>query len=210
MKVNLVWATPDIEEKVAYCARVSNPENQNNSATAGKLLNYLVKNKHWSPFEMANVCMEIECTRDIARQILRHRSFSFQEFSQRYAKATVFDTRECRLQDDKNRQNSLNTEDQYLKHWWASAQNRVMDEAEIMYEAALKKGIAKEQARALLPEGLTMSRLYMNGTLRSWLHYIEIRTDKATQKEHRDVAEACKSVLSEVCPNIVQGVMNND
>jgi thymidylate synthase (FAD) len=152
--------------------------------------------------------MEIECTRDIARQILRHRSFSFQEFSQRYAKATVFDIRECRMQDDKNRQNSLETEDQYLKHWWASAQNRVMDEAEIMYEAALKKGIAKEQARALLPEGLTMSSLYMNGTLRSWLHYIEIRTDKATQKEHRDVAEACKAVLSDICPNIVQGVMN--
>lgn len=210
MKVNLVWATPDIEEKVAYCARVSNPENQHNHETAGKLLKYLVKNKHWSPFEMANVCMEIECTRDIARQILRHRSFSFQEFSQRYAKATVFDTRECRMQDDKNRQNSLDTEDQYLKNWWASAQNRVLDEAELMYNAAISKGIAKEQARALLPEGLTMSRLYMNGTLRSWLHYIEIRTDKATQKEHRDVAEACKAILSDVCPNIVQGVMNNE
>jgi thymidylate synthase (FAD) len=210
MKVNLVWATPDIEEKVAYCARVSNPENQYNNETAGKLLKYLVKNKHWSPFEMANVCMEIKCTRDIARQILRHRSFSFQEFSQRYAKATVFDIRECRMQDDKNRQNSLDTEDQYLKNWWASAQNRVMDEAELMYNAALSKGIAKEQARALLPEGLTMSRLYMNGTLRSWLHYIEIRTDKATQKEHRDVAEACKTVLSVLCPNIVQGVLNND
>jgi thymidylate synthase (FAD) len=210
MKVNLVWATPDIEEKVAYCARVSNPENQHNNETAGKLLKYLVKNKHWSPFEMANVCMEIECTRDIARQILRHRSFSFQEFSQRYAKATVFDSRECRMQDDKNRQNSLDTEDKYLKNWWASAQNRVLDEAELMYNAALSKGIAKEQARALLPEGLTMSRLYMNGTLRSWLHYIEIRTDKATQKEHRDVAEACKTVLSVLCPNIVQGVLNND
>jgi thymidylate synthase (FAD) len=210
MKVNLVWATPDIEEKVAYCARVSNPENQYNNETSGKLLKYLVKNKHWSPFEMANVCMEIECTRDIARQILRHRSFSFQEFSQRYAKATVFDSRECRMQDDKNRQNSLDTEDKYLKNWWASAQNRVLDEAELMYNAALSKGIAKEQARALLPEGLTMSRLYMNGTLRSWLHYIEIRTDKATQKEHRDVAEACKTVLSVLCPNIVQGVLNND
>jgi thymidylate synthase (FAD) len=210
MKVNLVWATPDIEEKVAYCARVSNPENQHNNETAGKLLKYLVKNKHWSPMEMANVCMEIECTRDIARQILRHRSFSFQEFSQRYAKATVFDSRECRMQDDKNRQNSLDTEDKYLKNWWASAQNRVLDEAELMYNAALSKGIAKEQARALLPEGLTMSRLYMNGTLRSWLHYIEIRTDKATQKEHRDVAEACKTVLSVLCPNIVQGVLNNE
>jgi thymidylate synthase (FAD) len=210
MKVNLVWATPDIEEKVAYCARVSNPENQYNNETAGKLLKYLVKNKHWSPMEMANVCMEIECTRDIARQILRHRSFSFQEFSQRYAKATVFESRECRMQDDKNRQNSLDTEDKYLKNWWASAQNRVLDEAELMYNAALSKGIAKEQARALLPEGLTMSRLYMNGTLRSWLHYIEIRTDKATQKEHRDVAEACKTVLSVLCPNIVQGVLNNE
>lgn len=201
-KVSLVWATPDIENTVAYCARVSNPSNQTNTETAPKLLKYLMKNKHWSPFEMANVCMEIETTRDIARQILRHRSFSFQEFSQRYAEATEFDIRECRMQDTKNRQNSLVTEDQYLKHWWNAAQLRVQDEAELMYKQALSKGIAKEQARALLPEGLTMSRMYMNGTLRSWLHYVEIRCDEATQKEHREVADQCKNILMELCPSL--------
>ena len=148
MKVNLVWATPDIEEKVAYCARVSNPENQHNHDTAPKLLKYLMKHKHWSPFEMANVCMEIETTRDIARQILRHRSFSFQEFSQRYAVVNDFSIRECRTQDEKNRQNSLTTEDQELQNWWNSAQLRVQQEAEFMYRAALNRGVAKEQARA--------------------------------------------------------------
>jgi len=203
VKVNLVWATPDLEDKVAYCARVSNPDNQRNYETAPKLLKYLMKHKHWSPFEMANVCMEIETTRDIARQILRHRSFSFQEFSQRYAVAQEFSTRECRMQDTKNRQNSLVTDDPGLKDWWQAAQNRVKSEAEFMYQAALNRGIAKEQARALLPEGITMSRMYMNGTLRSWLHYIEVRTDPSTQKEHREVAEACKSILSIVCPNIM-------
>ena len=206
LKVNLVWATPDLEEKVAYCARVSNPENQQNYATSGKLLKYLMKHKHWSPFEMANVCMEIETTRDIARQILRHRSFSFQEFSQRYAVVSRFDTRDCRLQDDKNRQNSLITDDIELKDWWHMAQWRVQTEAEFMYKAALERGIAKEQARALLPEGLAVSRMYMNGTLRSWLHYIEVRTDPSTQKEHRDVAEACKNVLSELCPSIMEAM----
>lgn len=208
-KVNLVWATPDIEEKVAYCARVSNPSNQHNNETAGKLLKYLVKHKHFSPFEMVNVCMEIETTRDIARQILRHRSFSFQEFSQRYAVVNDFSIRECRMQDDKNRQNSLTTDDQELQNWWNSAQLRVQTEAEFMYQAALNRGIAKEQARALLPEGMAMSRMYMNGTLRSWMHYIEVRTDPSTQKEHRDVAEACKTVLSVLCPDIINGVMNN-
>lgn len=207
-KVNLVWATPDIEQYVAYCARVSNPANQENYDTAPKLLKYLVKHKHWSPFEMANVCIEIECTRDIARQILRHRSFSFQEFSQRYAEAFDWKMSEVRMQDDKNRQNSLETDDLYLNNWWNSAQVRVQTEAELMYRAALAKGIAKEQARKLLPEGLTMSRLYMNGTLRSWLHYIDIRTDAATQKEHREVAEKCKSILKDICPNIV-GVLDN-
>lgn len=201
-KVSLVWATPDIENAVAYCARVSNPSNQANNETAPKLLKYLMKNKHWSPFEMANVCMEIETTRDIARQILRHRSFSFQEFSQRYAEATEFDIRECRMQDTKNRQNSLVTEDQYLKHWWNAAQLRVQDEAELVYKQALSKGIAKEQARALLPEGLTMSKMYMNGTLRSWLHYVEIRCDEATQKEHREVANQCKDIIMGLCPSI--------
>ena len=203
MKVNLVWATPDIEEKVAYCARVSNPENQMNKETAPKLLKYLMKHKHWSPFEMANVCMEIETTRDIARQILRHRSFSFQEFSQRYAIVNDFDMREARLQDDKNRQNSLNTDDVELQHWWQSTQLRVQTEAQFMYQAALNRGIAKEQARALLPEGMAKSRMYMNGTLRSWLHFIEVRTDPSTQKEHRDVAEACKTVLATLCPSIL-------
>ena len=204
MKVELVWATPDLEEKVAYCARVSNPDNQRNHETAPKLLKYLMKHKHWSPFEMANVCMEIETTRDIARQILRHRSFSFQEFSQRYAEVSEFETRECRLQDNKNRQNSLVTDDLDTQEWWRAAQNRVKAEAEFMYQAALNRGIAKEQARALLPEGMAVSRMYMNGTLRSWLHYIEVRTDPSTQKEHRDVAEACKSVIATLCPSIME------
>ena len=204
MKVELVWATPDLEEKVAYCARVSNPNNQRNHETAPKLLKYLMKHKHWSPFEMANVCMEIETTRDIARQILRHRSFSFQEFSQRYAEVSEFETRECRLQDNKNRQNSLITDDLDTQEWWWTAQNRVKAEAEFMYQAALNRGIAKEQARALLPEGMAVSRMYMNGTLRSWLHYIEVRTDPSTQKEHRDVAEACKTVLATLCPSIME------
>jgi len=209
LKVNLVWATPDIEEKVAFCARVSNPENQHNHETAPKLLKYLMKHKHWSPFEMANVCMEIETTRDIARQILRHRSFSFQEFSQRYAVVNDFDLRECRLQDTKNRQNSLQVNDAEMQNWWNAAQLRVQQEAEFMYQAALNRGVAKEQARALLPEGMAVSRMYMNGTLRSWLHYIEVRTDPSTQKEHRDVAEACKTVLSVLCPSIMEA-MNAD
>lgn len=204
MKVNLVWATPDIEEKVAFCARVSNPENQHNHETAPKLLKYLMKHKHWSPFEMANVCMEIETTRDIARQILRHRSFSFQEFSQRYAVVNDFDLRECRLQDTKNRQNSLQVDDAEMQNWWNATQLRVQQEAEFMYQAALNRGVAKEQARALLPEGMAVSRMYMNGTLRSWLHYIEVRTDPSTQKEHRDVAEACKTVLSVLCPSLME------
>ena len=204
MKVNLVWATPDIEEKVAYCARVSNPENQHNRETAPKLLKYLMKHKHFSPFEMANVCMEIETTRDIARQILRHRSFSFQEFSQRYAVVNDFSFRDCRVQDEKNRQNSFVSVDPELNSWWRATQLRVQQEAEFMYQAALNRGVAKEQARALLPEGMAMSRMYMNGTLRSWLHYIEVRTDPSTQKEHREVAEACKTVIGLVCPSIME------
>lgn len=189
-------------------ARVSNPANQNNPQTAPKLLKYLVKNKHWSPFEMVNVCMEIETTRDIARQILRHRSFSFQEFSQRYAVAEAFEKRECRKQDIVNRQNSLavdiygNDGDRYLATWWDEVQQRLTKEAEFLYEAAINKGIAKEVARALLPEGLTGSKLYMNGTLRSWIHYIDIRCDKATQKEHRDVAEQCRDIIFEHFPSL--------
>ena len=184
-------------------ARVSNPANQECVATAPRLLKYLIKNKHWSPFEMVNVCMEIETTRDIARQILRHRSFSFQEFSQRYAVSEGFiQNSQARLQDEKNRQNSLYTDDLSLQYWWEGAQRRLVDEAKFMYSSALSKGIAKEVARKLLPEGLTMSRMYMNGTLRSWLHYIEIRCDSATQKEHRDVAEQCRDIIFAEFPTI--------
>ncbi len=202
--VKVVWATPNAEEAVAYCARVSNPENQNAQETAPRLLKYLIKHKHWSPFEMANVCMEIETTRDIARQILRHRSFSFQEFSQRYAAVQGFELSEVRLQDIKNRQNSIEVGDSELHSWWFNAQKRVRDEAEFVYNAALAKGVAKEQARKLLPEGLTMSKMYMNGTLRSWLHYVDIRCDMATQKEHREVAEKCRDELTKLFPNVME------
>lgn len=203
-KVKLIWATPDAETLIAYMARVSNPSNQDNQQTASKLLKYLVDNKHWSPFEMVNVCMEIETPRDIARQILRHRSFSFQEFSQRYAVATEFDVRECRMQDNKNRQNSLPTQDRELVNLWEKAQQDLIQHALKVYNWSLQQGIAREVARAVLPEGNTMSRMYMNGTLRSWLHYVDIRCDKATQKEHREVAEKCKTVLKELCPSLFE------
>ena len=202
-KVRTVWATPEGEDLIAYMARVSAPANQDNKETAPKLIKYLIKHKHWSPLEMVNICMEIETTRDIARQILRHRSFSFQEFSQRYAEVDTFQISQARLQDEKNRQNSLETEDLGLMYWWEGAQNRVLADAKFMYESALKKGIAKEVARKLLPEGLTMSRMYMNGTLRSWLHYIDIRCDAATQKEHREVAELCKVEIIKHFPNVI-------
>jgi len=205
--VNVVWSTPEGEDLIAYMARVSAPENQGNKETGPKLVKYLIKHKHWSPLEMVNVCMEIETTRDIARQILRHRSFSFQEFSQRYAVATDFELSEARLQDNKNRQNSLVTDNAEIQNWWNAAQLRVQSEAELMYRAALEKGIAKEQARKLLPEGLTMSRMYMNGTLRSWLHYVDIRCDEATQKEHREVAMKCREELAKLFPNVME-VMN--
>lgn len=201
-KVKLIWATPDAENLVAYMARVSNPANQDNPETAPKLLKYLVANKHWSPFEMVNVCVEIETTRDIARQILRHRSFSFQEFSQRYAVASMFDHRETRLQDVKNRQSSLLNEDRELDDMWQRAQSDLIDHATRVYQWALQSGIAKEVARSVLPEGNTTSRMYMNGTLRSWLHYIAIRTDSATQKEHREIAEACKTIIEQQFPSI--------
>ena len=201
-KVSLVWVTPDAERLIAYMARVSNPPNQTNEATAPKLLRYLQKHKHWSPFEMVNVCMEIEVTRDIARQILRHRSFSFQEFSQRYAVADGYEISEVRLQDEKNRQNSIEVEDRELQNYWEGMQKRVLDEAKYCYEAALNSGIAKEVARKLLPEGLTTSRMYMNGTLRSWMHYVDIRCDVATQKEHREVADQCKAILTEHFPSL--------
>lgn len=203
-KVKVIWATPEGEDLIAYMARVSAPENQGNKETAPKLVKYLIKHKHWSPLEMVNVCMEIETTRDIARQILRHRSFSFQEFSQRYAVATDFELSEARLQDNKNRQNSLVTDDTEIQNWWNAAQLRVQSDAELMYQSALKMGIAKEQARKLLPEGLTMSKMYMQGTLRSWIHYIDIRTDVATQKEHREVAEKCAKILEELFPNVME------
>lgn len=201
-KVNLVWVTPHAEEKIAYMARVSNPANQDNPDTAPKLLKYLINNNHWSPFEMVNVCMEIETTRDIARQILRHRSFSFQEFSQRYAISEDFEYSEARLQDEKNRQNSIPVQDRELQAFWEEEQRMALTAAQRAYARALNAGIAKEQARKVLPEGLTMSRMYMNGTLRSWIHYCNIRCDKATQKEHREVADKCKKIISDLFPSL--------
>lgn len=198
----------DVQELIAYCARVSNPSNQLNTETSEKLINYLVKHAHWSPLEMVSACMEIETTRDIARQILRHRSFSFQEFSQRYADPTQdldFELREARLQDETNRQNSveLDWEDKAndgLRIEWIRRQKAVINTARDTYKWAIENGIAKEQARAVLPEGLTMSRMYMNGTLRSWIHYIELRSANGTQKEHMEIAKACAHVISEVFP----------
>lgn len=208
-KVKVVWATPEGEDLIAYMARVSAPENQDNKETGPKLVKYLIKHKHWSPLEMVNVCLEIQTTRDIARQILRHRSFSFQEFSQRYAVAQDFELSEARMQDNKNRQNSLVTNDYEIQNWWNAAQLRIQTDAEYVYNAALKKGIAKEQARKLLPEGMTMSKMYMNGTLRSWLHYVDIRCDMATQKEHREVAEKCRDELTKLFPNTMEAFNAN-
>ncbi len=202
-KVELVWVTPNAEKLIGYMARVSSPANQYNHETAPKLIQYLIKNKHWSPLEMVNVCMEIETTRDIARQILRHRSFSFQEFSQRYAVSEGFvQNSQARMQDTKNRQNSLYTDDISIQNWFEGAQRRLVDEAKFLYTAALDKGIAKECARVFLPEGLTVSKMYMNGTLRSWLHYIDIRCEKATQKEHRDVADQCRDIIFSEFPTL--------
>lgn len=197
------------EDFVAYAARVSNPSNQMNTETSGKLLKYLVKNQHWSPFEMAHAVMEINTTRDIARQILRHRSFSFQEFSQRYANAEGlgFQLREARLQDTKNRQNSLEVEDANLEAEWEYFQEELLEEVKEIYRWAIDNGIAKEQARAVLPEGLTNSRLYMSGSLRSWLHYCAIRTDKATQKEHREVADQALLILKKEFPSISELIL---
>lgn len=191
------------EELVAYCARVSNPANQNNKETSAKLIKYLVDNHHWSPLEMVSLTIEIETTRDIGRQILRHRSFSFQEFSQRYAEALDFSTpREARLQDAKNRQNSVQTDDDELAKWWCLTQQEIQYVASNNYQVALAKGIAKEQARAILPEGLTMSRLYMSGTLRSWVHYCLLRMENGTQKEHADIAKACWEIICTEFPSI--------
>lgn len=193
----------DMQELIAFCARVSNPANQLNTETSTKLINYLVKNKHWSPLEMVSACVEVETTRDIARQILRHRSFSFQEFSQRYADPTKdldFVFREARMQDLKNRQNSIETDDFALNVKWTAMQNDVIEAAKKAYTWAIENGIAKEQARAVLPEGNTVSRMYINGTLRSFIHYIEVRSEQATQKEHREIAIEIAKVIAEVFP----------
>lgn len=210
MKVKLIsYSQPTDENKsvvdmVAYCARVSNPANQNNTVTNDKLLAYLIKNKHWSPFEMVSVCLEIETTRDIARQILRHRSFSFQEFSQRYAFADLgVEYKELRLQDTKNRQSSLESDDLELKAAWANKQREIDDYTRGVYRWAITNGVAKEQARAVLPEGMTVSRMYVNGTLRSWIHYIELRTGNGTQKEHQQVAIECAKEIEKIFPFIM-------
>ena len=195
----------NVQELIGYCARVSNPSNQLNTETSEKLIRYLIKHKHWSPLEMVSACLEIETTRDIARQILRHRSFSFQEFSQRYADPTKdlsFVLREARLQDTKNRQNSVENTNLALAAFWEERQMRIIREAEEAYDWAIQNGIAKEQARAVLPEGLTVSRLYMNGTLRSWAHFIELRSANGTQKEHQLIAIECAKVIAEIFPMV--------
>jgi thymidylate synthase (FAD) len=195
----------DVQDLVAFCARVSNPSNQMNKETSEKLIKYLIKHQHWSPLEMVSACLEIDTTRDIAHQIVRHRSFSFQEFSQRYANpedmADTFQTREARLQDEKNRQNSIELSDESeLHHDWRQKQREVIDKARSVYEWAIHNGIAKEQARVVLPEGCTKTRLYMNGTIRSWVHYIELRGANGTQKEHMEIAHACAKVISKIFP----------
>lgn len=199
----------DIQDLIAYCARVSNPSNQTNTETSEKLIRYLAKHKHWSPFEMVSACLEIETTRDIARQILRHRSFSFQEFSQRYADPTKeleFVYRDARMQDTSNRQNSIETDDKELQRMWQEQQQFIIRAAHSAYDWAISNGIAKEQARAVLPEGLTVSRIYMNGTIRSWIHYIELRSANGTQKEHMDIAKACAVEIAKVFPMIQEYV----
>jgi thymidylate synthase (FAD) len=212
MKVKLISCSQPVElpnyintpqELVAYCARVSNPANQLNTETSEKLIKYLIKHQHWSPLEMVSACLEIETTRDIARQILRHRSFSFQEFSQRYADPTEdlnFELREARLQDTKNRQNSIETDDKTLNERWEDYQRSIIANAQSAYKWAINSGIAKEVARAVLPEGLTMSRMYMNGTLRSWIHYIQLRSANGTQKEHMEIANACAQAIAKIFP----------
>jgi len=217
MKVELIsYSKPathiadTMKDLVAYCARVSNPTNQNNKQTNEKLIRYLINNQHWSPLEMVSICLEIETTRDIARQILRHRSFSFQEFSQRYAEVDFgiagenWEEREARLQDYKNRQKSIEVDDIGLQETWKTQQSYVTYAAEKAYRWAIDNGIAKEQARAVLPEGLTVSRLYMNGTLRSWVHYIQLRSANGTQKEHMNIAKACAKAIEPIFPMIME------
>jgi len=203
----------NIQDLIAYCARVSNPANQANTKTTPKLLDYLIKHKHWSPFEMASACIEIETTRDIARQILRHRSFSFQEFSQRYADIRDLDgdfvLRDARLQDPKNRQNSIDNEDSLLENEWWNKQMAVIETAKMAYNWAIENGIAKEQARAVLPEGNTVSRLYVNGTIRSWIHYIELRSANGTQKEHMELAVEVAKAISHIYPKALNFVSDD-
>ena len=209
-----LYVGKDVQELISYCARVSNPANQESHKTSERLIKYLVRNKHWSPLEMASACLEIETTRDIAHQIVRHRSFAFQEFSQRYAEPSAmgdaFTKRECRLQDTENRQNSIEIENnpslvenqahQELIAEWNRRQQGVIETSRKAYQWAIDNGIAKEQARAVLPEGLTKTRLYMNGTLRSWVHYIELRSENGTQKEHMEVAQKCAIEIAKIFP----------
>jgi thymidylate synthase (FAD) len=209
MKVKLInysnsMSETDLASQIAHCARVSNPDNQINMLNSDKLIRYLIKHSHWSPFEMVNICLEISTTRDIARQILRHRSFSFQEFSQRYANATILgvEYKEARLQDTKNRQNSIEHDNEYLENQWRMHQIVVSNHAMNAYQWAIDNGIAKEQARAVMPEGMTMSKLYMNGTLRSWIHYIQLRSGNGTQKEHREIAIECANIIEPIFPMI--------
>lgn len=199
--------TSNLQDLVAYCARVSNPANQHNKETNERLIKYLIRNQHWSPLEMVSICLEINTTRDICRQILRHRSFSFQEFSQRYAEASLgFEYKEARLQDHKNRQNSISITDDNsdsMKEAWKQKQQEIMERSQEVYSWALENGIAKEQARAVLPEGITMSRMYMSGSLRSWVHYLQLRTGNGTQKEHQEIATMCAQEISKVFPMIL-------
>ena len=198
----------NVQDLIAYCARVSNPANQANTKTTPKLLDYLIEHKHWSPFEMASACIEVETTRDIARQLLRHRSFSFQEFSQRYADirdlGDDFVIREARLQDLKNRQNSVEVQDTELQAWWDAQQKFILEHVKRIYNEAIDRGIAKEQARAILPEGNTVSRLYVNGTIRSWIHYIELRSANGTQKEHMELAVAVAEAIGKIYPKVLE------
>ena len=207
-----IYFVENITELVAFCARVSNPASQQNKESSEKLIRYLIKHQHWSPLEMVSVCLEITTTRDIARQMLRHRSFSFQEFSQRYADPVQelnFVFREARLQDTKNRQNSITTDNLSLHAWWQERQKRVIEEAKNAYEWAIAHGIAKEQARAVLPEGLTISKLYMNGTLRSWIHYIQLRSANGTQQEHIMIAQECAKVIAKIFPMTEEFVLED-
>ena len=213
MPVELISYTKSADESqslldiIAYCARVSNPANQNNTQTNERLVRYLIKNNHWSPLEMVNVCLEIETTRDIGRQILRHRSFSFQEFSQRYAVADLgFECKEARMQDTKNRQNSIKTNNTDLEQEWTKQQTGLAEHAQTAYNWALENGIAKEQARAVLPEGMTTTKMYMSGTLRSWVHYISLRHANGTQKEHSDIAIECAKAIQPIFPMISEFV----